>query len=246
LPFPFPLLPFAFCLFPFPFCLFPFPFSLSPFPFAFSLLPFPFSLSPSPLPPHRYLLFYKPYNVLCQFTDESASAERQTLRDYIAIPEVYPVGRLDQDSEGLLLLTDHGELQHRLINPKFRHPRTYWVQVERLPNEEALEQLRQGVVIQGDRTRPAQVSLLTEEPLLPPRHPPIRFRKNVPTAWLEMTLTEGRNRQVRRMTAAVGFPTLRLVRVRIASLSLEGLQPGEWRDLTAEEVRQIKQLCRLE
>jgi 23S rRNA pseudouridine2457 synthase len=194
---------------------------------------------------YRYLLFYKPYNVLCQFTDDGAAAARETLQDYITVPEVYPVGRLDQDSEGLLLLTDYGELQHRLINPKFRHPRTYWVQVERIPDEKALEQLRQGVVIQDDRTRPVQVSLLEQEPLLPPRDPPIRFRKNVPTAWLEMTLTEGRNRQVRRMTAAVGFPTLRLVRVRIASLSLAGLQPGEWRDLTAEEVAQLKQLCRL-
>jgi 23S rRNA pseudouridine2457 synthase len=196
------------------------------------------------LSPYRYLLFYKPYNVLCQFTDNSPSAAaRQTLQDYISVPDVYPVGRLDQDSEGLLLLTNHGQLQHRLIHPKFQHPRTYWVQVERIPDEDTLSQLRQGMVIQGDRTLPAQVSLLQQEPLLPPRNPPIRFRKNVPTAWLEMTLIEGRNRQVRRMTAAVGFPTLRLVRIRIASLNLTGLEPGQWRDLTPGEVRQVQQLC---
>lgn len=205
---------------------------------------------------YRYLLFYKPYNVLCQFTDESLPAhssateadsdtpgkdsKRQTLKDYISIPDVYPVGRLDQDSEGLLLLTNHGQLQHRLSNPKFQHPRTYWVQVERIPDEEALQKLRQGVVIQGYRTRPAQVNLLHTEPSLPPRDPPIRFRKNVPTAWLEMTLTEGRNRQVRRMTAAVGFPTLRLVRVKIGHLTILGLQPGAWRELTPDELQELR------
>ena len=187
--------------------------------------------------PYRYLLFYKPYDVLTQFTDDDNPEQpRSTLKDYIPVTGVYAVGRLDRDSEGLLLLTNHGQLQHRLSDPQFQHPRTYWVQVERIPDAKALEQLRRGVVIQGYRTRPAQVKLLTAEPDLPPRNPPIRFRKNVPTAWLEMTLTEGKNRQVRRMTAAVGFPTLRLVRVAIAHLRLEGLEPGQWRDLTAEEL----------
>lgn len=193
--------------------------------------------------PFRYLLFYKPYNVLCQFTDDNPTvAQRQTLKDYIPISGVYPVGRLDQDSEGLLLLTNHGQLQHRLSDPKFHHPRTYWVQVERTPDVAAIRQLQQGVVIQGYRTRPAKVVLLPQAPDLPPRDPPIRFRKTVPTAWLAITLTEGRNRQVRRMTAAVGFPTLRLVRTQIGNLSLTGLQPGEWRDLTPSELRYLKSL----
>jgi len=194
--------------------------------------------------PYRYLLFHKPYDVLCQFTDDSDTG-RQTLKDYIPIPGVYSVGRLDRDSEGLLLLTDHGQLQHRLSDRQFQHPRTYWVQVERIPDAVALQQLRQGVVVQDYRTRPAKVSLLSVEPVLPPRDPPIRFRKAVPTAWLEMTLTEGRNRQVRRMTAAVGFPTLRLVRAQIADLCLEGLAPGQWRDLTAAELAELQRLCGL-
>lgn len=193
--------------------------------------------------PYRYLLFYKPYDVLTQFTDNSSESPRQTLKDYILVPGVYPVGRLDRDSEGLLLLTNHGQLQHRLSDPQFQHPRTYWVQVERIPDAAALAQLRQGVMIQGYRTRPAQVQLLPSDPTLPPREPPIRFRKNVPTAWLEMTLTEGKNRQVRRMTAAVGFPTLRLVRVAIAHLRLTDLEPGQWRDLTAAEQKDLQQLC---
>ncbi|MBW4647662.1 MAG: pseudouridine synthase [Kastovskya adunca ATA6-11-RM4] len=194
----------------------------------------------------RYLLFYKPYNVLSQFTDkEAAETERETLKDYIPVPSVYPVGRLDRDSEGLLLLTNNGRLQHRLSDRQFQHPRTYWVQVERVPDAAAMETLRQGVTIQDYRTRPAKVRLLEKEPDLPPRNPPVRFRLSVPTAWLEMTLTEGRNRQVRRMTAAVGFPTLRLVRVAIARLCLTGLAPGEWRDLTAAELKGLLQLCRL-
>jgi len=191
---------------------------------------------------NRYLLFYKPYNVLCQFTDEGIT--RPTLKDYISVPDVYPVGRLDHDSEGLVLLTDDGKLQNQLSHPDFGHPRTYWVQVEREPDADAIAQLQQGVVIQGYRTRPTQARLLLEEPDLPPRDPPIRFRKTVPTAWLELTLTEGRNRQVRRMTAAVGFPTLRLVRVAIAHLRLAGLEPGIWRELTSEEVAKLHQLRR--
>lgn len=185
---------------------------------------------------YRYILFYKPYGVLSQFTDNSGETQRRTLKDYIPVPAVYPVGRLDWDSEGLMLLTDRGQLQHRLCDPRFQHSRTYWVQVERIPDAAALTQLRQGVIIENYRTRPALVELLSVEPPLPPREPPIRFRKSVPTAWLEMSLTEGRNRQVRRMTAKVGFPTLRLVRVAIAGLSLAGLQPGQWRDLTSDEL----------
>lgn len=187
----------------------------------------------------RYLLFYKPYDVLSQFSDEDTSPPRKTLKDFIEIPQVYAVGRLDRDSEGLLLLTSDGPLQHRLSHPKFAHPRTYWVQVERVPNEDTLTQLRQGVLIQDYRSRPAQVRLI-EEPNLPPRDPPIRFRKSVPTAWLELTLIEGKNRQVRRMTAAVGFPTLRLVRVAIGNLRLDRLQPGEWRDLSAAELSLLR------
>jgi 23S rRNA pseudouridine2457 synthase len=183
---------------------------------------------------YRYIIFYKPYGVLCQFTKDTPS--RSTLKDYISTPDIYPVGRLDWDSEGLLLLTNHGQLQHRLSHPRFKHERTYWVQVERIPDAQALTQLRMGVEIQDYRTQPAKVRLLTQEPLLPERDPPIRFRKNVPTAWLEMILTEGKNRQVRRMTASVGFPTLRLVRVSIANLTLDGLQPGQWREVSLDEI----------
>jgi 23S rRNA pseudouridine2457 synthase len=192
----------------------------------------------------HYLLFYKPFNVLCQFTTpENTSEPRLTLKDFISIPEVYAAGRLDYDSEGLLLLTNNGRLQHRLCHPQFAHPRTYWVQVEGSPSSESLQPLRQGIKIQNYHTRPAQVRLLPAEPNLPPRYPPIRYRQAIPTAWLEMTLTEGKNRQVRRMTAAVGFPTLRLVRVAMGlgqgkkslRLSLEGLQPGEWREVTEIE-----------
>ncbi|MCX7597176.1 MAG: pseudouridine synthase [Fischerella sp.] len=189
---------------------------------------------------YRYLLFYKPYGVLSQFTKDTPT--RSTLKDFISIPDVYPVGRLDWDSEGLLLLTNHGQLQYRLSNPRFGHKRSYWVQVERIPDATALKKLEEGIVIQDYRTRPAKVQLLNQEPILPARDPPIRFRKSVPTAWLEMTLTEGKNRQVRRMTAAVGFPTLRLVRFAIAHLHLDGLQPGQWRDLTSSEVKLLHNL----
>jgi 23S rRNA pseudouridine2457 synthase len=200
---------------------------------------------------YRYLLFHKPYDILSQFTDNvgkvqqgcgSLLSDRATLKDYIPVPSVYPVGRLDRDSEGLMLLTNNGRLQHRLSDRRFRHPRTYWVQVERIPDEAALNQLRTGIVIQNYCTRPALVQLLPTDPPLPERQPPIRFRKTVPTAWLEITLTEGRNRQVRKMTAAVGYPTLRLVRVAIAHLRLDGLEPGQWRDLTPAELEPLRQL----
>ena len=197
----------------------------------------PRSSGHSTQPPGKYVIFYKPYDVLSQFTD--SQGDRATLKAFIPVRDIYPVGRLDRDSEGLLLLTNHGQLQHRLSNPKYGHPRTYWVQVERIPPAEAITQLCQGVVIQGQRTRPAQVQLLPRDPDLPPRDPPIRYRKSVPTCWLEMVLTEGRNRQVRRMTAAVGHPTLRLVRRAIGSLALTGLAPGEWRSLATAEVQQL-------
>ncbi len=190
---------------------------------------------------YRYILFYKPYGVLSQFTKDTPT--RSTLKDYIPVPDVYGVGRLDWDSEGLILLTNHGQLQHRLSHPQFEHERTYWVQVERIPDATALDQLQAGVKIQDYRTRQALVRLLPEEPPLPERDPPIRFRKNVPTAWLQITLTEGKNRQVRRMTAAVGFPTLRLVRVSIAHLQLDGLQPGQWRDLNPSELKLLHDLA---
>lgn len=196
---------------------------------------------------YQYILFYKPYNVLSQFSEgntppASTAEPRLTLKDFVPVANVYPVGRLDRDSEGLMLLTDHGRVQHRLSDPRFAHPRTYWVQVEQVPSAAALAQLRQGVTIKGYRTRPCQVRALAAAPELPPRDPPIRFRQSIPTAWLEMTLQEGKNRQVRRMTAAVGHPTLRLVRVAIAHLQLGTLTPGQWRSATADERQGLLQI----
>ena len=181
----------------------------------------------------RIVLLHKPYGALSQFT---ATQGKIALSRFSLPSGVYPVGRLDHDSEGLLLLTDDGGLNHRLTDPKKGHPRTYWVQVERVPDEAALEKLRRGVVLADGRTLPALVKRLDAEPALPPRNPPIRVRLSVPTAWLEMTLTEGRNRQVRRMTAAVGHPTLRLVRSGIGRLTLRGLRPGQWRWVDRREV----------
>lgn len=178
------------------------------------------------------LRFWKPYQVMTQFTDTN---NRPTLSDYIPVPNVYASGRLDYDSEGLLILTDSGALNARLTQPRFEHPRTYLVQVERIPTREAIEALTKGVVLKDGPTRPAQVELLQDDPLLPERSVPIRFRKSVPTAWLKMTLTEGRNRQVRRMTAAVGFPTLRLVRWAIGPITLDGLHPGQWKALSQQD-----------
>ena len=157
----------------------------------------------------------------------------------MAIPGVYAAGRLDLDSEGLLLLTSDGTLAHHITDPQHKLPKVYLAQVERIPNNEALEQLRKGVVLNGRKTRPAEVCLLPDDPQLPDRPVPIRFRKNVPTAWLEITLREGLNRQVRRMTAAVGHPTLRLIRVAIGPVVLGDLQSGQWRDLTSREIEQI-------
>ena len=186
---------------------------------------------------YRYLLFNKPYNVLSQFSDRAAT-DRKLLKDYISVPNVYPVGRLDHDSEGLMLLTNDGPLQHRLSDPKFGHPRTYWVQVENVPTPDALTLLQNGgLKIQDYRTRPTQIHRLSPDPNIPPRIPPIRSRQSIPTTWIQITLTEGRNRQVRRMTAAVGLPTLRLIRVAIGPLQLNDLAPGQWRDLTPEELK---------
>jgi pseudouridine synthase len=184
----------------------------------------------------RTIAFFKPYDVLTQFTDE---AGRATLKRYIPLPGLYPVGRLDRDSEGLLLLTDDGRLAHRLTDPGYEHPKLYLVQVEKVPTPEALDALRRGVVLNDGPTRPAEVVLLADPPDLPERPVPIRFRKNVPTAWLRLTIREGRNRQVRRMTAAVGFPTLRLVRIGVGPVGLGGLAPGEWRALTIEEQKTL-------
>jgi len=171
----------------------------------------------------------KPFGVLCQFTDRS-TPPRRTLAEFGLPPDVYAAGRLDHDSEGLLLLTDDGALAHRLTDPRHKEPKTYWVQVEGEPTDEQLDALRRGVVLNDGPTRPAKAQRL-QTPALWPRDPPVRFRKTVPDAWLEITISEGRNRQVRRMTAAVGLPTLRLVRVAIGPHRLDGLAPGQWRRL---------------
>lgn len=193
----------------------------------------------------QVIRFWKPYGVLTKFTDAEG---RPTLADYIDIKNVYAAGRLDLDSEGLLLLTDSGRLQTRLTDPRHAHPRTYWVQVERVPTPETLTALAKGVQVGSGadayRTRPTRVRLFDAEPLidgqpLPERDPPIRQRKNVPTAWLELTLTEGRNRQVRRMTAAVGHPTLRLIRWATGDVTLAGLRPGEWQTVPDSAVRSL-------
>ena len=184
-----------------------------------------------------YLAFYKPYAVLTQFTQPEGS-EKSTLRDFKFPGDVYSIGRLDFDSEGLLLLSDDGALNSALLDPTKGHRRTYLVQVENIPDEAALMRLRRGVAIDAGRTMPADAILLDEEPDLPPRPVPVRFRKNIPTAWIELTLTEGKNRQVRKMTAAVGHPTLRLVRFSIGNLTIPDLelQPGDWTELSHDEL----------
>ncbi len=185
----------------------------------------------------RYLLLNKPYDVVCQFTPSHEAS--RTLADFVNVPDIYPAGRLDHDSEGLVLLTDDGGFQHRVTDPKFGHPRTYWAQVEGVPSPEAIKRLQDGVLLPGYRTRPAKARILDPPPEPWPRNPPIRYRANIPDTWIELTLEEGRNRQVRRMTAKAGHPTLRLIRYAIGDLTVEGIVPGQWRDVTATELARL-------
>jgi 23S rRNA pseudouridine2457 synthase len=186
---------------------------------------------------YRYILFHKPYGVLSQFTAELPG--QRTLAEFQLPKEPYAAGRLDRDSEGLLLLTNDGPLIKKLLEPG-RHERTYLVQVEGIPNSAAMQQLEQGVTIQNYRTLPARARLLEKEPILPPRDPPIRVRKAIPTSWIELTLREGKNRQVRHMTAAIEFPTLRLVRTAIGTITLGDLAQGQWRELTSRELESLR------
>lgn len=185
------------------------------------------------------IAFWKPYDVLSQFSDR-AEPPRATLADYIDLPAVYGAGRLDRDSEGLLILSEDTRLRTVLTEPRHQTPRTYWAQVEGLPDDQAIASLRSGVTVKGKRTLPAQAKRLATPPSLPERSVPIRVRKSIPDSWIELQLTEGRNRQVRRMTAAVGHPTLRLVRWSIGSITLEGLAPGQYRELTPGEITSLR------
>lgn len=179
----------------------------------------------------KIILFNKPHGVLCQFTDPDGSA---TLSDFIKVKDVYAAGRLDKDSEGLLLLTDNGQLQNKITDPKHKKPKTYWVQVEGEPNADSLLALQNGVTLKDGKTRPAQAQLMTQPSGIWPRVPPVRERQSIPTSWLEISITEGKNRQVRRMTAAVGHPTLRLIRAQIGEWKLGKLQPGQYSELNVE------------
>ncbi len=183
------------------------------------------------------LAFNKPHGVLSQFTSDGSP--NRTLAEFDFPKSVYPIGRLDADSEGLLLLSDEGELNERLLHPRHAHEREYWAQVERIPDPEALRQLQQGPVIAGHKSLPCRAWIVQPQPDVPQRHPPIRFRKSVPTCWLGLELIEGKNRQVRRITAAVGHPTLRLIRVRIGGFRLSGLAPGTWLRLKPEDVKRV-------
>lgn len=178
----------------------------------------------------QLIRFNKPFGVLSQFSDDE---ERATLKQFVTCPGVYPAGRLDRDSEGLLLLTDDGRLQSRISNPRHKMPKTYWVQIEHVPDDFALEALRRGVTLKDGITLPAKVHRMDPPDMLWPRDPPIRVRKSVPDCWIALTIKEGRNRQVRRMTAAIGHPTLRLIRYRIGDWTLDGLKSGEWQAITA-------------
>ncbi len=179
----------------------------------------------------KLILFNKPFNVLSQFTDKGdLAAKRQTLSDYIDVPKVYPAGRLDRDSEGLLLLTDDGRLQAKIANPRHKMAKTYWVQVEGIPDDSSLNMLRNGVVLKDGKTRPAKAQFIDPPEHLWPRTPPIRVRKSVPDTWISITISEGKNRQIRRMTAAIGHPTLRLIRYAIGRWTIDGLSNGEWRE----------------
>jgi len=179
----------------------------------------------------RVILFNKPFDVLSQFTDKGLEgSKRRTLSDFIDVPKVYPAGRLDRDSEGLMVLTDDGKLQARIADPRHKMAKTYWVQVEGTPDNAALEALRKGVTLKDGLTKPAKAQVIEEPDKIWPRTPPIRVRKSIPDTWISLTIREGRNRQVRRMTAAVGHPTLRLIRAQIGEWWLDGLESGTWRD----------------
>jgi len=189
-------------------------------------------MKPSSSGPNRYIIFNKPYGVLSQFTPEDGA---RSLAEFNLPKDVYAAGRLDKDSEGLLLLTNDGPLIERLLDPRNEKPKTYWVQVERIPSEEELNKLRAGVKIQDYQTLPCEIKLI-EEPNFPPRDPPIRVRKTVPDCWVEIVIKEGKNRQIRRMTAAINHPTLRLVRVKLGKLELNDLKPGEWREVSKTDI----------